>query len=150
MTTKIPFALALTLALTFVLSSAHPAQADSVYKRSRWATKLVKGKLLAQGPGYGAWGKRWVTVDTQVIAYREVGTSKGPVLVYVKGKKSKHWYAVQLMWSTGARQNKRGFSKPTVILRGGRFGALLRVGKQCYDYAWNHLRQIDCKTRRFK
>ncbi|MBW2735863.1 MAG: hypothetical protein JRH20_26045 [Deltaproteobacteria bacterium] len=131
-----------------LLLTTQPAQADAVYKRSRWASRLVKASLQVQGTGFGSWGKRWITVATGVKSYREVGTSKGPVLIYTKGKR--RWHVVQLHFNTGARLNQRNFSKPVTLMRRGRFGALIQVGKVCYDYSWRTLRKMDCKTRRYK
>lgn len=125
-----------------------PIRADSSYKKSRWPSKIEQGALKVQGSGYGGWGTRWVTVDSGVASYGEVGTSHGPVLVYSKGPKA--WFAVQLQFNTGAVQNRRNFSTPVSIIRGGRFGALLKAGTACYDYSWKQLRTIDCRTGRFE
>lgn len=135
--------------ITVGFMSSVESSADSSFKRSRWASQLQGGVLKVQGPGYGSWGKSWVVVASGVKkGYREVGTSKGPVLVYSKGPRS--WHVVQLRFNTGARMNPRNFSQPVAIIRGGRYGVLIRVGKSCYDYSWKQLRPLNCNTRRFK
>ncbi len=141
------FQLVLAAAVTVTLLSIGLARADSSFKRSTWPSRLVKGKLEVRGPGYGGWAKRWVTVDTGVKRYLEVGTTKGPVVVYVKGKA---WRGAMLRFNTGAIYNRRSFNKPATIIRPGRYGVLLKVGADCYDYSWNQLRKIDCNTRRYK
>nr|WP_320010296.1 hypothetical protein [uncultured Desulfobulbus sp.] len=131
------------LLLAFVLMSAQNGEATSSYKKSVWASSLSGGVLKVQGPGYGSWGKNWVTVDSGVQQYREVGTSKGPVVVYQKS--ASQWSVVQLNFSTGAKQNKRNFSQPVGIVRGGAYGAIIQVGNQCYDYSWEKMVPAACR-----
>lgn len=135
----------LAMALTLLPSAGN---AGSSYKRSTWASQVQRGVLKVQGSGHGSWGKSWVTVAHGVKSYSEVGTSLGPVLVYSTSPRL--WHVVQLRFNTGARMNPRSFTTPVTIIRGGRYGALLRVGKVCYDYSWQQLRTIDCATKRFK
>lgn len=134
---------AIVLSLSIFIFASQPASANSSYKNSKWASSLSNGTLKVQGPGYGNWGKSWVTIDSGVKQYWEVGTSKGPVIVYTKG--SKNWKVVQLHFSTGAKQNLRSFNQPVRIVRGGAYGAIIKVGNICYDYSWSQLKQIPCR-----
>jgi len=137
----------LTLALASLALILTAVHADSRFKKSHWPSRIEGGALKVQGPGYGSWGTRWVTVDSGVTSYTEVGTSMGPVLVYAKGSSSS---VVQLRFDTGMVQNRRSFRVATSIIRGGQYGALIRAGTTCYDYSWQQLRAIDCNTRQFK
>jgi hypothetical protein len=116
--------------------------AGSSYKNSVWPSQLQNGVLKVRGPGYGSWGQSWVTVSSGVTSYREVGTSKGPVIVYRTGNS---WHAVMLRFNTGHKQNGRSFSQPTSIVRGGQYGAILKSGNTCYDYSWNQLKTVPCR-----
>jgi hypothetical protein len=83
-----------------------------------------------------------VTVATGVSGYQEVGTSKGPVIVYQRGSQ---WTAVMLDFNTGQKSNSRNFSAATSIFRGGPYGAILKSGNKCYDFSWNQLKAAACK-----
>lgn len=120
-----------------------PSSANSSYKNSVWASSLSSGALKIQGPGYGTWGRNWVTIDSGVQQYWEVGTSKGPVVVYKKTPT--HWSVVQLNFSTGAKQNSKNFNQPVNIVRGGEYGAIIKVGNQCYDYSWEQMKSVQCQ-----
>lgn len=135
----VPFGLPLVLVLV-----AGPAAADSKYGSAKWPSRIVKGSLQVRGSGYGTWGDRWHTIDTDVLAYKEAGTSKGPVIVYVK--KNKQWRVVQLHFATGRKMNVRRFTSPISIIRAGRYGVLLRVGSRCYDHSWGKLRRTGCSA----
>ncbi len=116
--------------------------ADAVYKNSRWASKLENGALKVQGSGYGKWGNNWITVNSGVTGYSEVGTSKGPVIIYQKGST---WHAVTLRFDTGYKLNPRNFSQITSIIRGGKYGAIIKSGQDCYDYSWSQLKSAPCR-----
>ena len=128
--------------LMLVLVFAMTSYADSRYKSSTWPSRLENGALKVRGPGYGSWGTGWVTVATGVSGYQEVGTSKGPVLVYQKGNQ---WSAVMLDFNTGAKSNSRNFNAATSIFRGGPYGAILKSGNKCYDFSWNQLKAVACQ-----
>ena len=70
----------------------------------------------------------------------EIGT--GPVIVYVD--KRRRWKVLQLHFSTGARKNVRSFREPVSIVRKGRYGVLLKVGRRCFDHSWGGLRRVGC------
>ena len=118
------------------------AIADSSYKNSRWASSLENGTLKIQGPGYGKWGKNWITLNSGVSNYSEIGTSQGPVIIYQKGNS---WYGVILRFDTGFKQNPRSWGQPTSIVRGGRYGAIIKSGQKCFDYSWNQLKPVPCQ-----
>lgn len=132
--------LAVIVLLVIVFSSGL-AIADSSYKNSTWASSLEGGTLKIQGPGYGSWGKNWITLNSGVSNYGEVGTSKGPVIIYQKGNS---WYGIILRFDTGYKQNPRTFGQPTTIVRGGQYGAIIKSGQKCYDYSWNQLKPVSC------
>ncbi len=129
-------------ALLIMLFFSTSLYADSSYKKSVWPSQLQNGTLKVRGPGYGSWGTQWITVDTGVSGYQEVGTSKGPVLLYNKGKQ---WRVIMMDFNTGAKSNASTFNAPTTIFRGGVYGAILKSGSQCYDFSWNQLNQTACK-----
>lgn len=131
-----------TLTGLMILGLTTSAIADSNYGNSKWPSKLDRGVLKVRGAGYGSWGKNWITVATNVVAFKEQGTSKGPVLIFVD--KYKRWKVLQLHFSTGARKNVRHFRQPVSFVRKGRYGVLLKVGRNCYDHSWGGLRRVGC------
>jgi len=130
------------LSLFVFIIGSQSASANSSYKNSTWASSLSNGTLKVQGPGYGNWGKDWVTIDSGVQKYWEVGTSKGPVIIYTKAQSD--WKLLQLNFSTGAKQNVKSFNQPVSIVRGGQYGAIVQVGNICYDYSWEQLNKVQC------
>lgn len=116
-------------------------------RTSVWPVSLVNGTLKVQGAGKAKWGTQWVVVDTGVKSYRGQGTGAGPVVTYTKDNKS--WTVILLNYATGGEKNKRNFKYRVDIRSVGQYGAMLRVAGLCYDYSWNHLKEIDCGSGLF-
>lgn len=126
-----------------------PTVAVIKYRNTEWLARLVNGKLEVRGAEgiEGSWGKQWKQVAAGVSSFKGVGTGKGPVIIYPLGAR---WHIVLLDWASGAPQNRRSFEEAIGVTGQGEFGVTIQVGKRCYDYSWNDLREIDCKTRRYK
>lgn len=112
-----------------------------------WPVSFENGTLKVQCAGRPKWGTQWVVVDTGVQSYRGQGTGAGPVVTYTKDGKS--WTVVLLDHATGGKNNQRGFKYRVDIRSVGQYGATLRVAGRCYDYSWNHLKEIDCGSGSF-
>ncbi|MCG2810966.1 MAG: DNRLRE domain-containing protein [Candidatus Aminicenantes bacterium] len=112
-----------------------------------WPVSFVNGTLKVQGAGRPTWGTDWVGVDTEIKGYRGEGTGAGPVVIYTKDNKS--WTVVTLNHNTGGKGNIRRFDTRVSIMKAGDYGATLRAGGACYDYSWNHLKEIDCGSGMF-
>lgn len=113
---------------------------------SIWPARLQKGRLEVRGANSstGKWSeKEWITIASGVTEFDGDGTSKGPVVIYRTGKK---WHIVMIEWDSGKISNHRTFDEPVQIKRTGQYGAVIQAGDQCYDYSWNKLKKINCKT----
>jgi len=124
-----------------------PPQVTTVkitYKSVVWTARLASGKLEVQGAGQGSWGRKWSPVASNVAVFQQgIGTDQGPVLIYSSANR---WHITQLNWASGAPQNRRSFTQPIVVTKTGQYGVTLKAGQKCYDYSWNALKEIDCKT----
>lgn len=116
-----------------------------VYRSTVWTARLARGKLEVRGAGQGKWSRNWTLVGSNVYAFQGVGTSQGPVLIYASGNR---WLITQLHWASGASQNRRSFGQRIFLVKGGQYGVTIRVGQACFDYSWNALKEIDCRTGR--
>jgi len=134
-----------TRALSIRIDPPPDRTASITYKRIVWIARLARGKLEVQGAGQGSWGRSWKHVDSNVHDFQGVGTDKGPVLIYASGNR---WHITQLHWASGAPQNRRSFGQKIFVVRGGQYGVIIKVGQTCYDYSWNALKEIDCRTGR--
>ena len=113
---------------------------------SIWPARLQEGKLEVRGAEAGKfeWSDNWITVDTGVINFWGTGTDQGPIVIYTKGPKK--WYILTLNYASGAKENERSFTEPITIIKGGTWGAFIKVGDKCYEYSRNPLRAVHCKT----
>ncbi len=119
---------------------------EFTYLNSIWPARLQKGRLEVRGAGgsSGKWREsEWITVASGVTEFDGDGTSKGPVVIYRTGKK---WHIVMIEQDSGKISNHRSFDEPVEIIRTGQYGAVIQSGDQCYDYSWNKLQKINCKT----
>ena len=115
---------------------------------SKWPARLQDGKLEVRGAEAGKfkWSDNWITVDTGVTSFLGTGTDQGPIVIYTKGQNL--WYILTLNYASGAKENEKSFTEPISIIKGGTWGAYIKVGNKCYEYSRNPLRAVDCKTLR--
>jgi hypothetical protein len=121
--------------------AAAPVLGGSSYEGLVWETELKDGALRARGAGIGSWAKNWLEVDKGVQSYTEAGTSKGPVLLYVKDGK---WRAAHLHYVNGANLNPRVFDTKASLVKAEANWAVLRVDGKCYRYNWMRFEETAC------
>ena len=120
------------------------------YRSTEWPVRLNNGKLEVAGArgSTTSWKEgQWEQVDTEVTNFSGKGTSKGPVIIY---QKSNTRHVVMMDWASGAIKNPRRFSEQVTFKKAGKFGVILQVGDKCYDYSWNDLKEVWCKTGLYK
>jgi len=115
---------------------------------SKWPVRLQEGKLEVRGAEAGKfkWSDNWITVDTGVINFSGTGTDLGPVVIYTKGPKK--WHILTLNYASGAKENEKNFTESITLIKGGTWGAYIKVGDKCYEYSRSPLRAVDCVTLR--
>lgn len=115
---------------------------------SKWPARFQEGKLEVRGAEAGKfkWSDNWITVDTGVINFWGTGTDLGPVVIYTKGPKK--WHILTLNYASGAKENEKNFTEPITLIKGGTWGAYIKVGEKCYEYSRSPLRAVDCVTLR--
>lgn len=136
---------AATRALSMRINPPPDRTVRITYKKIVWTARLQRAKLEVQGAGQGSWGRSWKPMGSNVYDFQGVGTDQGPVLIYASGNR---WHITQLHWASGAPQNRRSFDQKIFVVRGGQYGVVIKVGQTCYDYSWNALKEIDCRTGR--
>jgi len=53
-----------------------------------------------------------------------------------------------LNYASGAKENEINFTEPITLIKGGPWGAYIKVGDKCYEYSRSPLRAVDCVTLR--
>ncbi len=116
-----------------------------VWERMVWPVRLEDGRLDIRGPGKRGtcdykWESEWITVAEGVREYAGVGAGQGPVLAYRAG--GREWRLLMLYFADGSRQNELTFDEPVTLVRGGDFGAVVKIGNRFYDYSWKRLQEV--------
>lgn len=116
---------------------------------SIWPARLQEGKLDVRGAEAGKfkWSDSWITVGTGVTNFWGIGTDQGPVVIYTKGPKE--WCILTLNYASGTQENVMNFTEPVKLIKGGTWGAYIKVGEKCYEYSRSPLRAVDCETFRY-
>jgi len=116
-----------------------------------WPVRLHNGAILqVKGAGTGKWGSEWRAVasgNPGIVSWNGIGTGRGPVIVYQRTNNV--WTLVLVDYATGALRNIHNFNQRVTPMSGGEYGATIRSGDKCYDYSWNHLTEISCKSKNF-
>ena len=107
---------------------------DTQWGSYLWKSKIEKGVLKVKGPGgYSPWGHRWEKVASNVVHYKEVPTSLGPIFAYKN--KYGNWYIVRLRFNTGRKENFRSVGRnPVKFTKVMKYGAFVKIGRNCYSY----------------
>ena len=116
-----------------------------------WNVRLHNRAILqVQGAGTGKWGSEWSAVGSgapAIVSWNGIGTGRGPVVVYQRSNNV--WTVVLVDYNSGALENIRHFNQRITPMSGGEYGATIRSGNKCYDYSWDHLKEISCKSKNF-